>query len=100
LRAYLRMIDGLLEEKACELEPTWAHACSVAAEIDTLQSLEAAVVDRAIGVRAQDLDGVRAKLSIWRAVATQGQWDESSAPLDRLVLSIDADLARLQRGAR
>ena len=48
LRGYLRMIEALLAEKAAELEPSWEQACAVAAEIETLQSLEVAVAERAI----------------------------------------------------
>jgi hypothetical protein len=99
LRAYLRMIDGLLAEKAAEVEPSWAQACAAAAEVETLQTLEAAVTEKAIAVRSRDLDDVRAKLDIWRALAAGAESDLSS-PRDRLILSIEADLSRIGRTPR
>ena len=61
LRGYLRLIGSLLEEKAAELEPSWEQACAAAAEIATLQDLEASVAERAIGVRAESIEQVRAQ---------------------------------------
>jgi hypothetical protein len=95
LRGYLRTIAVLLHEKATEVEPTWEEACAATAEIAALQSLEATVAERAIGVRARSLDEVRAKLAIWRALGPGAQDDEPSAPRNRLILSVEADLARL-----
>jgi hypothetical protein len=100
LRGYMRMIGTLLAEKAAELEPSWEQACAAAAEIETLHGLEGAVAERAIGVQASGLDDLRVKLEIWRALI-QGLPDEEMASTqNRLVLSIEADIQRLQRGSR
>lgn len=95
LRGYLRMIGSLLEEKARELEPSWEQACAAAAEIATLQDLETSVAERAISVRATSLDDVRAKLAIWRALAGSSEDGDLRSPLSRLILSIEADLERM-----
>jgi len=95
LRGYLRMIGALLEEKARELEPSWEQACAAATEIATLQDLEMSVAERAISVRAESLEQVRAKLAIWRALASGGEDGDLRSPPSRLVLSIEADLERL-----
>lgn len=100
LNGYLTMIDRLLAEKAVELEPSWSKACASAAEIDTLQALEATVAERAIAVAAADLGAVRAKLAIWRALADGAPDDDPSTPRNRLILSVEADLERLSRKAR
>lgn len=98
LRSYLRMIASLLEEKARDLEPDWRQACAAAAEIETLQGLEGAVAERAIGVQASDLEDVRVKLEIWRFLVQASFDEEMSQSHNRLVLSIEADILRLQRG--
>jgi hypothetical protein len=95
LRGYLRMIGALLEEKARELEPSWEQACDAAAEITTLQDLEASVAERAIAVRAESLDEIRAKLGIWRALAAGSDDGHLRSPQSRLILSVEADLERL-----
>lgn len=101
LRAYLRMIDALLAEKATEVEPSWAQACAAAAEVETLQSLEAAVTEKAITMRARDLGDVRAKLEIWRALAaSSSECDLYPSPRDRLVMSVESDLERIGRTPR
>jgi hypothetical protein len=97
LRDYLRTIEVLLGEKAAELEPSWEQACAAAAEIVTLQKLEATVAERAIGVRAESLGDVRAKLAIWRALAPGAEDGDMRTPRNRLVLSVEADLERLCR---
>jgi hypothetical protein len=97
LRDYLRTIGELLAEKAAELEPSWDEACAAAAEIATLQDLEATVVERAIEVPAEGLKDVRAKLAIWRALAPGCDEGDMEAPLNRLILSLEADLERLGR---
>jgi hypothetical protein len=100
LRGYLRMIGALLEEKARELEPSWEQACAAAAEIATLQDLETSVAERAISVRAESLEQVRAKLAIWRALVSGGEDGDLRSPRSRLVLSIEADLERLSNRPR
>jgi hypothetical protein len=100
LRCYLRLIEALLTEKAAELEPSWQQACAAAAEINTLQTLEITVAERAIAVRARTLAEVRAKLAIWRALAPGAQDGDMRTPRNRLILSIEADLERLSRGSR
>ena len=100
LNRYLKIIDRLLAEKAADLEPSWEQACDVAAEIETLQALEAVVAERSIAVRAEDLGDVRAKLAIWRALADGAPDSDLSTPRNRLILSIEADLERLSFEAR
>jgi hypothetical protein len=100
LRAYLRLIAGLLAEKAEEVEADWELACVAAAELDTLQTLEVAVAERAITVRSDTLDDVRSKLEIWRALAAGDEDCDLRAPRNRLILSVEADLERLMRAPR
>ncbi len=100
LRAYLRLIAGLLAEKACEIEADWQEACVAAAELDTLQTLEVAVAERAITVRSDTLDEVRSKLEIWRALAAGDEDCDLRDPRNRLILSVEADLERLGRVTR
>jgi hypothetical protein len=100
LREYLRTIEVLLAEKAAELEPSWEQACAAAAEIATLQDLEATVAERAIAVRAESLKDVQAKLAIWRALAPGAEEGDMRTPRNRLILSIEADLERLSRTFR
>jgi hypothetical protein len=100
LRSYLRMIAGLLEEKADELEPSWDLCCAAAAEIAALQDLERSVAERAIELPADSLDGVRNKLAIWRALSPDGDEADMDSPRSRLILSVEADLDRLSREAR
>lgn len=94
LRAYIALIEHLLEEKASELEPSWAAACDVAAEIETLHALEDTVAERAIGVEAATLLGLRAKLAIWKVLSAHVE-DDSGAARNRLILSIGDDLDRM-----
>jgi hypothetical protein len=100
LRAYLRLIAGLLAEKAEEVEADWELACVAAAELDTLQTLEVAVAERAITVRSDTLDEVRSKLEIWRALAAGDEDCDLRDPRNRLILSVEADLERLVRVKR
>jgi hypothetical protein len=95
LRGYLRMIGSLLEEKASELEPAWDLTCAAAAEIETLLTLERTVAERAIAVRATSIEMVRGKLAIWRALGPDSEDCDMDSPRNRLILSIDEDLARL-----
>jgi len=95
LLGYLRMIGSLLAEKASELEPAWDLTCAAAAEIETLLTLERTVAERAIAVRATSIDMVRGKLAIWRALGPDSEDCDMDSPRNRLILSIDEDLARL-----
>ena len=95
LRGYLRTIEALLAEKAAEVEPSWEQACAVAAEIETLQSLELAVAERAIAIRAEDLHTVRGKLAIWAALSPESGDEDIGSPRNRLVLSVATDIDRL-----
>ena len=91
----LETIAVLLAEKANELEPSWGEALAAAAEVETLLELEAAVAERVIGVRAASLAEVRRKIAIWQTLA-DGCDEACADPFrDRLIDSIDADLARL-----
>lgn len=96
LRGYLRTIDEMLEEKARDLEASWAVARETATEIETLQALEQTVVEQVITVAAGSLGEVRTKLAIWRAVASGSEDDNLRSPLSRLVLSIERDIERLE----
>lgn len=94
LRSYMSLIGTLLEEKAGELEPSWEAACAAAAEIETLQTLELTVAERAIATGADTLLAVRTKLAIWKALSA-GADEDMAAPRNRLILSIESDLHRL-----
>ncbi len=100
LRGYMRMIEALLREKAQELEPSWEQACAAAAEIDTLHTLEAAVAERVTAIAAADLDAVRGKLAIWRALGAGSDDSDERSPRNRLIASIDADLEKLAAAER
>jgi hypothetical protein len=97
LRRYLRMIEALLQEKASEVEPAWDLTCAAAAEIETLLTLEQTVAERAIAVQATSIEGVRGKLAIWRALEADSEDCDMSSARNRLILSIDEDLARIAR---
>jgi hypothetical protein len=99
LRDCLRSIGALLAEKAEELEASWQEAEDAAAEIATLQSLETAVAEQAIELRATTLADVRTKFAIWKALGPGPDDYEAAAPRDRLVLSIEADIVRICCGA-
>ena len=99
LQGYMRMIEGLLEEKACELEPSWEAACAIANEIETLHALETAVAERVIAICADSIDAVRGKLSIWRTLGAGSDDSDERSPRNRLILSVDADLERMARAA-
>lgn len=58
------------------------------------------MAERAIGVRSRDLDDVRVKLEIWRTLVQGLEDEEMASTQNRLVLSIEADIERLQRGPR
>ena len=98
LVGHLRILEGLLGEKAVELEPTWALAQSNAAEIEVLLELQDLIVERAIALQAEGMDDVLAKLAIWRALSDGAEYElraEDPPMLNRLILSVEADLARL-----
>jgi hypothetical protein len=92
---YLAMLGVLLAEKAAEHEPSWEAACAAAAEIETLQAFESAVAERAIALRAGSIAEVRAKLAIWRALTPGAEEVDPDSARDRLILSVEADLAAL-----
>jgi hypothetical protein len=102
LAQYLRLIDGLLAEKAMEHEAALAQVDESAAEIECLQVLEATVAERAISNRAGGLEEILAKLEIWRALAAgaepSGEHGDRGSQRDRLVLSVEADIVKLARG--
>lgn len=98
LQGYMRMIEGLLEEKASELEPSWEAACAIANEIETLHALETVVAERVIAMPADTIDAVRGKLAIWRALGAGADDSDENSPRNRLILSVDADLERMARG--
>jgi hypothetical protein len=94
---YLAMLGVLLAEKAAELEPSWEAACAAGAEIETLQAFEGAVAERAIALRAGSIAEIRAKLAIWRALTPGAEEADPESARDRLILSVEADLAALDR---
>ena len=91
----LGTIGLLLAEKAAELEPSWSEALAVAAEIETLLELEAAVAERAIAIPATSPEELRAKVGIWKALAAGSDDPDSESPHARLLLSIEADIHRI-----
>jgi hypothetical protein len=95
LRDYLMMTNDLLAEKAQEVETNWALACAAAAEIETLQRLEALVVEKAAAVPAGSFRDVLAKLDIWEALGPSEAETECGPQRDRLVQSARADIERL-----
>jgi hypothetical protein len=95
LRGYLRMITSLLAEKAAELEPSWEQACAIADEIETLQSLEVAVAERAISIEADTLEAVLGKLAIWRSLSPGTEDEDLGSHRNRLILSVEADVDRM-----
>jgi len=97
LRGYLQLIGALLAEKAHEREPDWAQALAAGAEIETLQVLEQAVVEKAIGVPARTLWAVLTKLAIWQDIEPGGDDAGSPSQRDRLVVSARRDVERLAR---
>ena len=91
----LGTIALLLAEKAAELEPSWSEALAVAAEIETLLELEAAVAERAIAIPATSPAELRAKVGIWKALVAGSDDPNSESPHARLLLSIEADIHRI-----
>ncbi|MFO1106331.1 MAG: hypothetical protein U1E34_09520 [Amaricoccus sp.] len=104
LAGYLRLLDGLLWEKASEHEETWRQLAASAAEIETLLGLQNAVAERAIVMRAETLPAVLLKFDIWRALGAGAEDQDSAtdwtATRERLVRSIEADLVRMVRGTQ
>lgn len=95
----LRTIAILLAEKAGELEPSWSEARAVAAEVETLLDLEAAVAARAAAIPAATIDDVRTKLAIWKALVAGSEGEAGDPAGVGMILSIEADLDRLARDA-
>ena len=59
-------------------------------------------ITKTLDARAEAIEGVLAKLTIWRTLSdgAEGEISAGAPPrLNRLVLSIEADLVRLRRGA-
>lgn len=104
LAGYMRLLDGLLWERANEHEDTWRQLAASAAEIETLLGLQTAVADRAIAMRAETLPAVLMKFEIWRGLGAGAEDKDAAtdwmAPRERLVRSIEADLARIVRGMK
>ena len=96
LHGYLKLIGDLLSEKAIEHEPSWSLALAAAAELQTLQGLEAMVARKAAQVQARALGQVLTKLAIWQALESSDDGEETSLR-DSLVHSVRLDLQRLAR---
>jgi hypothetical protein len=96
LHDYLQLIGGLLSEKAQEREPDWAAELAAGAEIETLQGLEHAVVEKAMDVPARTLGGVLTKLSIWASLEA-GEEAGTPSHRDKLVDSVRRDIQRIAR---
>ena len=97
LHGYLRLIGVLLAEKAQEHEPAWRQVLASAAEIETLQDLEALVVEKAIAVRARTLWAVISKLAIWASLDDGAADGPEVTQRDRLVDSARRDIERIAR---
>jgi hypothetical protein len=95
LHGYLMLISELLSEKGDEFEPCWSLALAGAAQLQTLQDLEALVARKAAQVRAGCLAQVLRKLAIWEALEPGGEEEEEIALRDSLVHSVRLDLQLL-----
>ncbi len=103
LVGHVLLIEGLLGEKATEVEPSWELAVASAAEIEALLRLRDLIVVRAAGILADDLDGVLAKLAIWRILSDGEEGEiraEDPRALNLLLLSVEGDLLRQRANAR
>lgn len=92
LRGYLRLISGLLAEKAQENQQTLALENAAAEEISLLLDLEALVAAKAAEVSCKGYSCIQAKLDIWDAIEPP---DPEPCPRDTIVQSVRGDVARL-----
>lgn len=95
LRGYLITIDEMLEEKARDLEETWDAACEASEELIALQALEVTVLERVISVGADTLADILTKFAIWHSLFAECEEAHSLSPFNRLLLSIERDIQRL-----
>lgn len=98
LHAYLKLVAGLLAEKATEHEPTWEMVRQSAAEIETLHDLEFQVGEKAADVPATNLYGVLTKLMIWETLSGSCSGGDEPSVSDDLVRSVRKDLETIVRG--
>lgn len=92
LKGYMRIIAGLLAEKACENQPTLALENAAAAEIETLLALETVVAEKTARVTCDTLECLRSKLDIWEAMEPACSDD---LPREAIVQSVRGDIIRL-----
>lgn len=92
LHGYMKLIAGLLAEKAHENQPTLALENAAGAEIETLLRLEALVAARVSEAECQTYACLRAKLDIWNAMTAP---DSDEIPRELIVRSVRADVTRL-----
>lgn len=93
LAGYARVVLGLLAEKALEREPSWELALESAVETEALLTLEAAIVEKAVAIPCATLEAVLGKFAVWKALCEGA--DQMSC--ERLICSIEADVARIAR---
>lgn len=89
LNGYMRVITGLLAEKAQENQPTLALENAAAAEIETLLTLETLVAVKTAQVTCATLECLRSKLDIWDAI---GRDCDGDLPREAIVQSVRNDL--------
>ena len=104
LTGYLDMIAELLADHAAVWQESLAEAEESGSEIADLFALQDVVAERAISLRAESVGEVLEKLRIWRRLHSdeecRAEEDGRATPRDRLVLSVEADLARIARADR
>lgn len=91
LADYLRTLAWLMREQAVENPPTWEEACEAGEALLCMQGLEAAALERAAALPADDAAALVVKFAILRAAGL-----DAAEPLrDALLDSIEADLRRI-----
>lgn len=97
LHALVVLIGDLLAEKADECEPSIEFAEAMAAEVETLFSLERAAAEKASMVPARCLGSILTKLAIWNALTSDEESRTGESDRDRLVTSLCDDIRSLAR---
>lgn len=92
LKGYMRVIAGLLAEKACENQPSLALENAAAAEIEILLNLETLVAEKTAAVACKSLECLRSKLDIWDVMEPACSDD---LPREAIVQSVRSDVVRM-----